>query len=185
MVVLRVVEGKKHKRTLTQKCASLLFDCGFSPPPTLPLKLVKQSNKDWNRIRIIPRMDFLAYILERSDNDDGPNTGKLFICRLSLVVSWETKLFGNQNTGLPTDPDVQNKYQGPWLATQLTLSLGIGLASFLFFCFARRVERWKVLYSPRTLLKGFSPHEVHDKQGFFSWILPTLRTSEFTVLQVS
>lgn len=31
---------------------------------------------------------------------------------------------------------------------------------------------------------GFSPHEVHDKQSFFGWILPTLRTSEFTVLQI-
>lgn len=49
-----------------------------------------------------------------------------------------------------------NSGRGPWLATQLTLSLSIGLASFLFFCFARRVEKWKVLYSPRTLLKGRS-----------------------------
>lgn len=37
---------------------------------------------------------------------------------------------------------------------------------------------------PRTLLKGFSPHEVHSKSTFFGWILPTLRTSEFTVLQI-
>lgn len=31
---------------------------------------------------------------------------------------------------------------------------------------------------------GFSPHEVHDTKGFLSWILPTLKTSEFTVLQI-
>lgn len=31
---------------------------------------------------------------------------------------------------------------------------------------------------------GFSPHEVHSKSTFFGWILPTLRTSEFTVLQI-
>lgn len=31
---------------------------------------------------------------------------------------------------------------------------------------------------------GFSPHEVHDTESFFGWILPTLRTSEFTVLQI-
>lgn len=31
---------------------------------------------------------------------------------------------------------------------------------------------------------GFSPHEVHSKNTFFGWILPTLRTSEFTVLQI-
>lgn len=74
-------------------------------------------------------------------------------------------------------------------------------------------ERWKVLYSPRTLLKGeqlsielalrtklrrrsagadslrtipgFSPHEVHKKQStYLGWVLPTLRTSEVTVLQI-
>ena len=31
---------------------------------------------------------------------------------------------------------------------------------------------------------GFSPHEVHESPSFFGWILPTLRTSEFTVLQI-
>jgi len=31
---------------------------------------------------------------------------------------------------------------------------------------------------------GFSPHEAHAHQAFFGWILPTIRTSEFTVLQI-
>ncbi|GAA5866760.1 hypothetical protein JCM1840_004257 [Sporobolomyces johnsonii] len=84
--------------------------------------------------------------------------------------------------GLPTGQ--LSKYQGPWFSTQLTLSLSIGVASFLLFCALRRVERFKVLYAPRTLLKGFSPHEVHDHESFFGWILPTLRTSEFVVLQL-
>jgi hypothetical protein len=37
-----------------------------------------------------------------------------------------------------------------------------------------------------TLLSnaGFSPHEAHAHQAFFGWILPTIRTSEFTVLQI-
>ncbi|KAL0575714.1 hypothetical protein V5O48_006274, partial [Marasmius crinis-equi] len=30
----------------------------------------------------------------------------------------------------------------------------------------------------------FSPHEAHAHQAFFGWILPTIRTSEFTVLQI-
>ena len=30
----------------------------------------------------------------------------------------------------------------------------------------------------------FSPHEAHARQAFFGWILPTIRTSEFTVLQI-
>jgi hypothetical protein len=31
---------------------------------------------------------------------------------------------------------------------------------------------------------GFSPHEAHAQQAFFGWIMPTIRTSEFTVLQI-
>ncbi|KAG6332150.1 hypothetical protein ID866_6939 [Astraeus odoratus] len=31
---------------------------------------------------------------------------------------------------------------------------------------------------------GFSPHEAHAQSAFFGWILPTLRTSEFTILQI-
>ncbi|GAA6009728.1 hypothetical protein JCM10207_004170 [Rhodosporidiobolus poonsookiae] len=88
----------------------------------------------------------------------------------------------SDNPGLPTGQ--LGKYQGPWFSTQLTLSLSVGLGSFLLFCALRRVERFKVLYSPRTLLKDFSPHEVHDHDSFFGWILPTLRTSEFVVLQL-
>jgi len=75
-----------------------------------------------------------------------------------------------------------SSYPGPWLQTQLAIALIVGITSFLSFCFFR--TRSKVLYMPRTLLKGFSPHEVHSKSSFFGWILPTLRTSEFTVLQI-
>ncbi|CDZ98226.1 Uncharacterized conserved protein [Phaffia rhodozyma] len=40
-------------------------------------------------------------------------------------------------------------------------------------------------FQTQTKLKDFFPSEahLHDPRGFFSWILPTLRTSEFTVLQ--
>ena len=31
---------------------------------------------------------------------------------------------------------------------------------------------------------GFSPHEAHAHGAFFGWIMPTIRTSEFTVLQI-
>ncbi|GAA5899660.1 hypothetical protein JCM8208_000621 [Rhodotorula glutinis] len=86
------------------------------------------------------------------------------------------------NTGLP--PDQMYKYQGPWFSTQLVLSLGVGITSFLVFCWIRRYDKFKVLYAPRTMLKGFSPHEVHDHESFFGWVMPTLRTSEFVVLQL-
>ena len=32
--------------------------------------------------------------------------------------------------------------------------------------------------------QGFSPHEAHAHQALFGWIMPTIRTSEFTVLQI-
>ncbi|KAG6844854.1 hypothetical protein H0H87_003097 [Tephrocybe sp. NHM501043] len=55
------------------------------------------------------------------------------------------------------------KFEGPWFTTQLTISATIGIL---------------------TKLKGFSPHEAHAHQAFFGWIMPTIRTSEFTVLQI-
>ncbi|GAA5868559.1 hypothetical protein JCM3774_005428 [Rhodotorula dairenensis] len=87
-----------------------------------------------------------------------------------------------QNPGLPTGQ--LDKYKGPWFSTQLTLSLTVGVTSFLAFCWLRRYERFRVLYAPRTMLKGFAAHEVHDHESFFGFVLPTLRTSEFVVLQL-
>jgi calcium permeable stress-gated cation channel len=95
---------------------------------------------------------------------------------------------------------VPGKFEGPWFTTQLTLSAAIGVTSFLLFSYCR--TRWPLLFAPRTKLKGklatpffektltknnnigFSPHEAHAHQAFFGWILPTIRTSEFTVLQI-
>ncbi|EIW68814.1 hypothetical protein TREMEDRAFT_31663, partial [Tremella mesenterica DSM 1558] len=77
---------------------------------------------------------------------------------------------------------------GPWFSTQLTLSLTIGLCSFLVFCFLR--TKWDIVYMGRTKLKNFSPSQAHNPDlnntagsRFFGWILPTWKTSEFTVLQ--
>ncbi|KAI9465651.1 DUF221-domain-containing protein [Lactarius psammicola] len=74
------------------------------------------------------------------------------------------------------------KYQGPWLSTQIMLSSSIGMTAFLIFSYCR--TRWPLLFAPRTKLKGFSPHEAHAHGAFFGWILPTLRTSEYSVLQI-
>lgn len=91
------------------------------------------------------------------------------------------------------------KFEGPWFTTQLTISVTIGVTSFLLFSYCR--TRWPLLFAPRTKLKGwsslivtlhgliwfmlgFSPHEAHAHQAFFGWIMPTIRTSEFTVLQI-
>ncbi|CAE6483261.1 unnamed protein product [Rhizoctonia solani] len=81
---------------------------------------------------------------------------------------------------IPGTPPTQ-KFEGQWFTTQLTLSLGIGLGSFLIFSLCR--NRWPILFAPRTKLKGFSPHEAHTYQSFAAWIIPMWRTSEFTVLQ--
>ncbi|KIY44321.1 DUF221-domain-containing protein, partial [Fistulina hepatica ATCC 64428] len=83
---------------------------------------------------------------------------------------------------LPPYSPPTRTYNGPWLSTQLTISFAIGGLSFLIFSFAR--TRWPLLFSPRTKLKGFSPHEAHAHNAFFGWIVPTIRISEFTVLQI-
>ncbi|KZP27711.1 DUF221-domain-containing protein [Athelia psychrophila] len=92
-----------------------------------------------------------------------------------------------QDGGSDTDPYPPNvppesKYEGPWFNTQVLLASSIGLGSFLVFSYCR--QRWPLLFAPRTKLKGFSPHEAHAQQAFFGWILPTIRTSEYTVLQI-
>ncbi|TEB19621.1 DUF221-domain-containing protein [Coprinellus micaceus] len=84
--------------------------------------------------------------------------------------------------GLPPGTPPMQKFEGPWFTTQLTLSASIGITSFLLFSYCR--TRWPLLFAPRTKLKGFSPHEAHAHQAFFGWIMPTIRTSEFTVLQI-
>ncbi|KAF6743962.1 hypothetical protein DFP72DRAFT_931006, partial [Ephemerocybe angulata] len=84
--------------------------------------------------------------------------------------------------GLPPGTPPTQRFEGPWFTTQLTLSATIGLFSFLVFSYCR--TRWPLLFAPRTKLKGFSPHEAHAHQAFFGWIMPTIRTSEFTVLQI-
>ncbi|KAF7331657.1 hypothetical protein MKEN_00045400 [Mycena kentingensis (nom. inval.)] len=83
---------------------------------------------------------------------------------------------------LPPGSPPMARFEGPWFTTQLILSGGIGMFSFLVFSYCR--TRWPLLFAPRTKLKGFSPHEAHAHQAFFGWILPTIRTSEFTILQI-
>lgn len=138
---------------------------------------------------------------------NGRNTRKV---SLSLACIEEEKEEEEEFRRDVTDRISFCNRNGPWFSTQLTLSLTIGLLSFLLFCLLRRREKFKVLYKPRTLLKGnkhpvltiqsvvgerrliqgalhvigFSPHEVHDHESFFGWVLPTLKTSEFVVLQL-
>ncbi|KAJ7715712.1 hypothetical protein DFH07DRAFT_361132 [Mycena maculata] len=89
---------------------------------------------------------------------------------------------GGDGGGLPPGTPPTMKFEGPWFTTQIVLATTIGLFSFLVFSYCR--TRWPILFAPRTKLKGFSPHEAHAHQAFFGWILPTIRTSEFTVLQI-
>ncbi|CAL1714678.1 unnamed protein product [Somion occarium] len=93
----------------------------------------------------------------------------------------------------------EGSYEGPWFQTQLIISFAVGVTSFLIFSYCR--TRWPLLFAPRTKLKGtfltqrgtqydlfypsaFSPHEAHVHQAFFGWVIPTIRISEFTVLQI-
>ncbi|KAK0211136.1 hypothetical protein DFS33DRAFT_1251690 [Desarmillaria ectypa] len=89
---------------------------------------------------------------------------------------------GTEPGGPPPGSPPTMKYEGPWFTTQLLLSGSIGFWAFLIFSYCR--TRWPLYFAPRTKLKGFSPHEAHTHPAFFGWILPTIRTSEFTVLQI-
>ncbi|KAG2004616.1 membrane protein [Coprinopsis cinerea AmutBmut pab1-1] len=88
----------------------------------------------------------------------------------------------DEPSGPPPGTPPMQKFEGPWFTTQLIISSTIGLTAFLVFSYGR--TRWPLLFAPRTKLKGFSPHEAHAHQAFFGWIMPTIRTSEFTILQI-
>ncbi|KAL1677598.1 hypothetical protein EV122DRAFT_213970 [Schizophyllum commune] len=77
---------------------------------------------------------------------------------------------------LPPGSPPTRTFEGPWFQTQLTISCALGFSSFIIFSYCR--TRWPILFAPRTKLKGallFAP---------FAWIGPTIRTSEYTVLQI-
>lgn len=44
--------------------------------------------------------------------------------------------------------------------------------------------RLLVVIFVKPLSAGFSPHEAHVHETFFGWIMPTLKTSEYTILQI-
>ncbi|KAF8154629.1 hypothetical protein B0H34DRAFT_752640 [Crassisporium funariophilum] len=101
----------------------------------------------------------------------------------STLAFFLAALAGDDDDGnLPPGSPPTLKFEGPWFTTQLTISATIGVTSFLLFSYCR--TRWPLLFAPRTKLKGFSPHEAHAHLAFFGWIMPTIRTSEFTVLQI-
>ncbi|ORX34475.1 hypothetical protein BD324DRAFT_636070 [Kockovaella imperatae] len=104
---------------------------------------------------------------------------------LSMVFRSGDDEGGGNGGGAPPGSPPTQKFEGPWFSTQMILALSIGVTSFLVFCFLR--TKWDVVYMGRTKLKDFSPTPAHEPDAhhgrFFGWILPTLRTSEFTVLQ--
>ncbi|KAF9261079.1 DUF221-domain-containing protein [Marasmius fiardii PR-910] len=100
----------------------------------------------------------------------------------SVLSSFFLFFLGEGDPDLPPGTPPTLKFEGPWFSTQLLLSCSIGFISFSIFSYSR--TRYPLIFAPRTKLKGFSPHEAHAHQAFFGWILPTIRTSEFTVLQI-
>jgi hypothetical protein len=132
------------------------------------------------------------YNVSRTSYDDpgGPPPGSPPTCTpLLICLSLSVLLFILSSV----------KYEGPWLSTQIMISSSIGMVSLLIFSYCR--TRWPLLFAPRTKLKGtqlrylsrvllrrnllgFSPHEAHAHGAFFGWILPTLKVSEYSVLQI-
>ncbi|KAF8559485.1 DUF221-domain-containing protein [Imleria badia] len=97
---------------------------------------------------------------------------------------WEflASVVNDSDPELPPGTPPTYKFEGPWFTTQILLASSIGFVSFLLFSYCR--PRWPLLFAPRTKLKAFSPHEAHAHSAFFGWIVPTLRTSEYTILQI-
>ena len=86
--------------------------------------------------------------------------------------------FGDGDIGLPNT----RSFEGPWFSQQVTLSVVIGIISFLTFTLVRKHHT--ALFAPRTKLKGFSPLDDGLENGPFGWIWPTINMSEIRILQV-
>ncbi|KAG0233519.1 hypothetical protein BGX31_004812 [Mortierella sp. GBA43] len=64
------------------------------------------------------------------------------------------------------------------LKTQLAISIGLGVTSFLIFCVLR--TRWTVLFAPRSKLRRHTPPVLSSR--FFAWVPELLRISEDELL---
>ncbi|KAG2142930.1 hypothetical protein DEU56DRAFT_870510 [Suillus clintonianus] len=101
---------------------------------------------------------------------------------MDVIQSILVRTIGDEEPELPPGSPPTFKFEGPWFTTQILLSSTIGLSSFLIFSYCRK--RWPLIFAPRTMLKDFSPHDAHAHQAFFGWIIPTMKVSEYTVLQI-
>ena len=88
------------------------------------------------------------------------------------------------------DHGLRPKYHSPQ-QSEFSLSFSFPIAVQDGLCFSLPEQSSKVRssepHSPKTCdfcAIAFSPHEAHAHQAFFGWVLPTIRTSEFTVLQI-
>ncbi|KAG0206932.1 hypothetical protein BGX28_001735 [Mortierella sp. GBA30] len=75
-----------------------------------------------------------------------------------------------------TRKDVENV---TGLTTQLVISIALGLAAFLMFCFLR--TRWVVMFAPRTKLQRHTPPILSST--FLGWIPQLLRIPEAEMLE--
>ncbi|KAG0149197.1 hypothetical protein CROQUDRAFT_654026 [Cronartium quercuum f. sp. fusiforme G11] len=80
--------------------------------------------------------------------------------------------------GSPIDRNDQLKHSN-WFETQLSLALLIGISSFISFCYIRIRS-----IVPRSLLKQ-AHQPIIPPTGFFSWILPTIKTNDQSVLNAA
>jgi calcium permeable stress-gated cation channel len=91
------------------------------------------------------RSMFTAVVAAFDDTDDNPlPPGSPPRC--TLLNSTERR------TVIMTTVYLLVQYDGPWFATQITLSATIGIFSFLLFSYCR--TRYPLLFAPRTKLKG-------------------------------
>jgi hypothetical protein len=90
----------------------------------------------------LPLRVVMASIHTSYDDPSGPPPGSPPTCTSLLISAFLSVLFMFSLV----------KYEGPWLSTQIMISLSIGMASFLIFSYSR--TRWPLVFAPRTKLKG-------------------------------
>lgn len=90
----------------------------------------------------------------------------------------------HMNFSVPKHRSLAGKFEGPWFATQLYLSLATGVISFLLFSYSR--TRWPLLFAPRTKLKGVSciNDAFHNPTHSFLRILPSWGTCTSSFLRL-
>ena len=120
-----------------------------------------------------------------------PTCSQGFLPQVSNTDTW-VRLILMITKRLMRDHGSRHNWSSPWLwASHLSSYSPTAVQGGHFYL--HRVRSWKVwdanscIFSQsnnKLVSTAFSPHEAHAHNAFFGWVIPTIRISEFTVLQI-